>query len=486
MVALYRSGRQADALSAYQRARGILREELGLEPGGELHRIERAILQHDASLELPDTGTRVSTDQTTPATDGSPVQYALTDDGVHVAYQVYGAGPIDLLVVPAFVCHLDLWREPPVDQLVHRLATRHRLIIFDKRGSGLSDRPVEISADRWVLDARAVLDAAGSRRAVVLGMHCGAPIAAMLAAAHPHRTSALVLYGTSPRIVNGDGYSLGSDQTTIDSYAQYLSVKWGLGGGLAAFAPGSVNDPSARAFWARYQHLSASPDTAARVHLVNAAVDVRSTLPTVAAPTLVVHAARDAVVPAAAGRLMAELIPDASYCELDSDAHLLWFSDVISELTDTIESFIARVVAAPDAEAVVATIMHIAEPHGTRRDRNVTALVERHKGRLQSPVGTAVFDRPGQAIRCALELTRQQGACVAIHTGECELHANGDISGKALDIASQLAGCADRGQVLVTGTVRDLLIGSDINFEHHSQQHLDPTTRPWDVHTVQR
>ena len=188
MVALYRGGRQADALAAYQRARNILTEELGLEPGGELRRLERAVLEHDASLEAPSPAQTVSVDAGEPTR--STVRYAVCRDGVHVAYQIVGHGPIDIVAVPGFFSHLDLWWDAPTDTLVRRLASFSRLILFDKRGMGLSDRPPSVDLEHWVEDTHAVLDAAGCERAVILGISAGAPTAALFAATHPDRTRA--------------------------------------------------------------------------------------------------------------------------------------------------------------------------------------------------------------------------------------------------------------------------------------------------------
>ena len=193
----------------------------------------------------------------------SPIRYAVTPDGVHVAYQIYGDGPSDIVIIPGYVSHLDLWSEPPVDQLVRRLASGHRLIILDRRGSGLSDRPTEVTPNAWVVDTLAVLDAVGSTRAMLLGFLCGGSIAAMFAAIHPERTSGLVMWGASPRFVVADGYPFGVDPKAIESFASHVSTEWGAGISMELFAPGFVADADARAFWARYQRVSASPGAAA-------------------------------------------------------------------------------------------------------------------------------------------------------------------------------------------------------------------------------
>jgi DNA-binding SARP family transcriptional activator/pimeloyl-ACP methyl ester carboxylesterase len=487
MVALYRSGRQADALAAYQRGRCVLREELGLEPGGELRSLERAILDHNPSLHMP-AAQSVGADraQRLLSVPRSPVRYAVADDGVHVAYQVFGDGPTDVLIVPGFVCHLDLWSEPPVAELVRRLASCHRLIILDRRGSGLSDRPTEVTVAQWVSDVGVVLNAVGSKRSVVLGIQCGGEIAAAFAAGQPDRVSALVMYGAGPRSLNAEDYPFGVEADALEQWAGYLSTRWGNGLSLSVFAPESVDSAEARAFWARYQQLSASPAAAAAFVRAFATVDLRDLLPLVTARTLILHAARDAAIPAGAARLMAGLIPNSTYVELDSDVHLIWLSDVVEQLTNEIMSFIADTLPTSTYERVLSTVLCLSAPQPGRHAPAVTATLERHQGRQQLPTGTVTFNRPGRAIECALELARELHMGAAIHTGECALLANGDIIGTAVNVARSLAGACTPGQVLVTHTIRDLLIGSDIEFEDHSRRSFEGITGEWGVHEVTR
>jgi DNA-binding SARP family transcriptional activator/pimeloyl-ACP methyl ester carboxylesterase len=477
MVALYRSGRQADALAAYQRARARLGEELGLEPGGELRRLEQAILDHDPSL---DAAAATPAAGLVPAPARSPVRYAVCPDGVHVAYQIVGDGPIDVLAVPGFVSHLDLWWDAPTDRLVRRLASFSRLILFDKRGMGLSDRPAEVDVDHWVADVHAVLDAAGSEQAVILGISAGAPTAALFAASHPERTRALIMYGGYARYLAGDGYDLGLDPGEVDSFVRHMEARWGTGAGLSLFAPSRADDPAARQYWARYQTISASPGAAATFLRALAAIDIRHVLPTITAPALVLHAARDRNVPVEAARRCRDLIPGATLVELDSDIHLIWLSDVVDEITRAIEAFISRTGPVTAVERVLATVLATS---GGPDDAAVRAMVDRWGGRPLERPGCAAFDGPARAIRCARVLVSEGGAVgAAVHSGECDPHGDG-LRGVAVDMARELATGA-RGEVLVTQTVRDLVVGSPIELEPRGRRAFRGVPGDWEVFAV--
>jgi DNA-binding SARP family transcriptional activator/pimeloyl-ACP methyl ester carboxylesterase len=491
MVALYRSGRQADALAVYQQARVRLRDELGLEPGGELRRLEQAILDQDPSLDGPDPE-RSSADsgqQIRP----SPVRYAVTRDGVHVAYQIVGDGPIDVLAVPGFVSHLDMWWDAPTDRLVRRLSSFSRLILFDKRGMGLSDRPAHIDVEHWVADAVAVLDAAGSERAVIFGISAGAPTAALLAAGHPERARALVMYGGYARFLADDDYQLGAQPSTLESRIRHIEANWGTGVGIGTLAASRAADPAARQYWARCQTVSTSPSAAAAFLRALTAIDIRHVLPTITAPTLILHAARDQSIPVEAARQSRDLIPGARLVELDTDIHLIWLSDVIDVITREIEAFIAQSTATAKVERVLATVLAVADPHPSHiRETTIDTIIERFGGfRLpaQAPGrATATFDRPARALHCALALVAElgpedQNVAGAVHSGECERHSHG-LRGVAVDLAEQLAASTPPGQVLVTQTVRDLTVGSTIQLEPRGRRSFKGIPGDWDILAV--
>jgi len=487
MLALYRSGRQADALAAYQRARARLGQDLGLEPGGELRRLERAILDHDPGLDRAAAAPAPAGHEPAPAR--SPVRYAVAPDGVHVAYQIVGDGAIDVLAIPGFVSHLDLWWDAPTDRLVRRLASFSRLILFDKRGMGLSDRPAAVDVEHWVADARAVLDAAGSDQAVILGISAGGPTAALFAASHPERTRALIIYGGYARFLAGDGYDLGADRDTVESFVRHMEANWGTGVGLSVLAPSRATDPAARQYWARHQTISASPGAAATFLRALAAIDVRHALPTIGAPTLILHVTRDQNVPVEAARHCRELIPGATLVELDSDIHLIWLSDVVDEITRAIEAFIARTTPVTAVDRVLATVLATAgaDPGGSD-DALVRTIAERWGGRPLGRPGCAAFDGPARAIRCARALVAElggQGRTVgaAVHSGECEPQADG-LRGVAVDVAGELAAGARGGEVLVTQTVRDLIVGSPIELEPRGRRTFRGVPGDWEVFAV--
>jgi hypothetical protein len=344
--------------------------------------------------------------------------------------------------------------------------------------------------EQWDVDANAVLDGAGSERDVIIGFSAGAPTAALFAASHPDRTRALILHGGYARFLAGDDYEFGYERDGVESFINHMEANWGTGVGISILAPSRATDPAAREYWARCQTTSASPSAAAAFLRALAEIDVRHALPTIAAPTLILHATRDQNVPVEAARRSQELIPRATLVELDSDIHLIWLSDVIDEVTREIEAFISRTVPPTNVDRALATVLALACASVTRRrDAAIDTIVERFGGRPLRGPGRATFDGPARAIRCALALiaeldTKDQDvAAVAVHSGECELHQH-TVRGVAVDLAEQLAATAEPGQVLVSQTIRDLVVGSTIQLEPQGRRAFQGVPGNWDIFAV--
>ena len=283
VVALYRCGRQSEALRACAEVRRLLAEELGVDPGPVLRATEGAILSHSADLDWPDQriGEGPRSVSTLLPTDGRPpVRYVRTRDGVNLAYQVAGDGPTDLIVIQGLPGHLDVWWDGWSGHLARELASFSRLIVFDKRGTGLSDRPPHSNAEQWMEDTRAVLDAAGSTEAVVLGMSMGGAIGILFAATHPERTRSLILYGASARYLHSDDYPIGTPLENVEQTRSYVESNWGTGALFGALCPSAKHNPTLRADYARLQRLGASPGAAAAWLWDLAHMDVRDSVPT--------------------------------------------------------------------------------------------------------------------------------------------------------------------------------------------------------------
>lgn len=488
ILALYRCGRQVDALRACESLRRQLVEDIGVEPGPELRALHRAVLEQRPELDWSSADGVASTARSRPPTARPRVRYVRTHDGVHIAYQVVGTGPLDLIVVPGFVSHLDSWWEGRAERLTRRLASRSRLILFDKRGMGLSDRPPNVDVEHWIEDTRAVLDAARSERAVVVGVSAGGPTALLFAATHPERTRALVMYGAFARLLRADDYPHGVAAEDMAIHIRMIEDRWGTGIAHKLYTPSAADDPLAREEFARFQRASASPGAAAAYQRALAEIDVRHALPMVRAPTLVVHAAGDRAVPLTHARYLAERIPQARLVELPTADHLIWQSEAIDRIADAIDVFLSDLPLAPRTDSVLATVLHANIGPG---DQEVARhLAERFRGRPVKHAGdgfVATFDGPARAIRCACQLAKglETGGAigVALHSGECEL-AGEEVRGVAVRIAASVASRAQGGEVLVTHTVKDVVAGSEIGFADCGSCAFDGVPGEWRLYAV--
>lgn len=432
----------------------------------------------------------------------APTQYATSGD-ISIAYQVVGEGPLDLVFVMGWVSHLDWnWKEPHFARFLHRLASFSRLILFDKRGTGLSDRAVGLpSLEQRMDDVRAVMDAARSQRAALFGISEGGPMCALFAAAYPERTSALITFGTYARRLWAPDYPWGEEPEARRRFVEHLKRNWGADLHLPARAPSLADNEHFRDWWATYLRMSASPGSAAALTKMNAEVDIREILPTIRVPTLILHRAGDRAVPVEGSRLMAERIPGARYLELPGDDHFPFVGDQDAVL-DEIQQFLTGARPA-EADRVLATVVAMeidgaatsAARLGPRRWAEARAeyaaltheAIDRFRGRaaVRAADGCLVaFDGPARAVRCAEAVVsgaRRLGlrARAGLHAGEV-VAAGPDISGVAVELAARVAARAEAGQVVVSGTVRDLVVGSGLEFTPLTPKGRAPTGLPED------
>jgi pimeloyl-ACP methyl ester carboxylesterase/DNA-binding winged helix-turn-helix (wHTH) protein len=432
--------------------------------------------------------------------DGGRVQYARSGD-VNIAYQVLGSGPIDLVFVMGWVSHLEYyWREPSFARFLRRLARFSRLILFDKRGTGLSDPVTHMpTLEQRMDDVRAVMDTVGSKRAVLLGVSEGGPLCSLFAATYPNRTEALVMIGTYARRTRTSDYPWAPTDEEREAFCREILAGWGGPVGLDLRAPSMADDPAFSDWWAAYLRMGASPSAAVALTRMNAQIDIRHVLPTVKVPTLVLHRSGDRCLRVEEGRYVASRIPDARFVELPGDDHLPFVGDA-DGLLDEIERFVGVSRQRLDASRMLATILCVTSTSGNavmsaaERDP-LQALVRTEAGRFGgSSVAcrddrvTAVFDGPARAIRCARAISATAAGYglalkIGVHTGECDRVA-GVANGLAAAISSRIAQLARAGEVLVSRTVVDLVAGSGLHFVDRGAHELADGLREWRVFAV--
>ena len=428
-------------------------------------------------------------------------RYAKSGD-VHIAFQVFGDGPADLVLIPGFVSHIEnYWDEPNFARWLRRLASFSRVVMFDKRGTGLSDRVNELpSMDQRMDDARAVLDEVGVETAALVGISEGGPLATLFAGTYPDRCRALVLYGTFARFS-----SWISNTEALEALFEYIDRDWGTGASLPMFAPSRQGDAAFQNWWGRFERLGASPAAAITLMRMNSQIDITDILPSIRVPTLVIHRTDDVTVDVEGGRLLAERIPGARYVELPGTDHLPFIGDNSERIVDLIEEFLTGSKQKTDADRVLATVLFTdivgstkqAETLGDRRwldllsahDSAVRREINRFRGTEVKSLGDgflATFDGPARAIRCAFaigEMVRTLGIEIRIglHTGEVEF-TDGDVLGIAVHIASRVAGLAGSGDILVSRTVKDLVAGSGLRFTARGRKKLHGLSEPMDIY----
>jgi len=442
-----------------------------------------------------------------PSNEPPETRYAKSGD-LHIAYQVSGNGPGDLLFVPGFVSHLEYdWEHPLPSRFFRRLSSFSRLIRFDKRGTGLSDRVSEMpSLEQRMDDVSAVMDAAGSEKAALFGISEGGPMSLLFAASYPERTKALALYGTYARRSWAPDYPFGRTEEEWSTALERLEREWGSDWGIEIWAPSMGHDENYRRFRANYLRFAASPGAAAGVWRMNRDIDVRHVLPTIRVPTLILHRTGDRLVSIENARYMAGAISGAKFVKLPGIDHQVWVGDADSILTE-IEEFLTGVRPHPEPDRVLATVLFTDIVGSTERaaeigDRKWRELIEayyslarrqleRFRGREINTAGDgffASFDGPARAIRCAiaiLEGVRSLGFEVraGVHTGECEVMGK-DLGGIAVHIGARVAALAGPGEVLATSTVKDLVAGSGLRFEDRGMQTLKGVPSKWHLYSV--
>ena len=427
----------------------------------------------------------------------------------NIAYQVLGNGPIDLVFVMGWVSHLDyFWEDPSFAHFLDRLASFSRLILFDKRGTGLSDRvPVNQlpTLEQRMEDVHAVMDAVGSERAVLCGISEGGPMCSLFAATYPERTSALVMIGSYARRLKDEDYPWGPTAEEREHFFKEIIEQWGGPLGIEQRAPSLMHDERFRQWWATYLRNGASPGAALALTKMNAEIDVRPILPSVRVPTLVLHRTGDMCLRVEEGRYIADAIPGAKFIELPGIDHLPFVGDQ-DVILDEIEEFLTGMRHAPEYDRVLATVLctRIANcPDATEQDPRWRELFERHYAYMRKEVELfrgreselsqcgliATFDGPARAIRCAAAINssaRRMGIPIqtGVHTGECDLIGNNKVSGIAVNISSQIAQLAGTNQVLVSGTVKDLVAGSGLRFSDAGLHQLEDAEQNWRLFTV--
>jgi class 3 adenylate cyclase len=439
---------------------------------------------------------------------GPPTRYAKSGE-YNVAYQILGDGPIDIVVVFGYISHLDLmWESPAFAHFMERLSTFARVILFDKRGTGLSDRVDEIpTLEERMDDVRAVMEAAGSERAALIGFSEGAPMSILFAATYPDRTIALILYGGMARSTADDDYPYAPPRDALlKSQEEMVGPFWGQGVSVEIFSPSLADNPQARDYYARFERQSASPRAIQQLVQMFFDIDVRPVLPSITVPTLVLHRRGDRVVNVRGGRWLADHIPGARFKELTGIDHNPFVGDS-DAILDEIQEFLTGVRPIPEPERVLATVMFTdivdstkrAAEMGDRRwretleshDQIMRSELQRFRGREVKTTGDgflATFDGPARAIRCALAAA---GAILphgieiraGLHCGEVELIGE-DIGGIAVHIAARVGALAGPHEVLVSRTVRDLVAGSGIEFEDRGVQELKGVPEPWQIFVV--
>ena len=430
------------------------------------------------------------------------VRYAV-NDGVHIAYTVVGDGPVDVVYTPGIWSNLDvMWEEPRWARFLDRLASFSRLIVFDMRGVGLSDRgPGPPFLESQMADISAVMEAAGSESAIIFGGARGGAMSMLFAATHPDRVRALVLYAAVAKTVRGPDFPHGKSEQEQQVFFDRFVAEMGTGTNLDLQGPSGLAEPRFVSWWARFERLVATPSAYRELAGIFRDLDVRPLLPSIQAPTLVVQRVGDRITPVSQGRFLAAAIPNARLVELPGEDHIPFLGDA-DAIADEVEEFVTGTRSAPGADRFLSTVLFTDIVGSTERqaaigDHAWKDVVLAHHGLVREALarwrGTendtagdgfyATFDGPARAVRCALEVADRVHALgieirAGVHTGECEL-VDGKCGGIAVAIGARIASLAGPSQILVSQTVKDLVTGSGLGFEDRGEHTLKGVPQPW-------
>jgi len=477
------AGRRGTALQQYEHCRRTLRQELGTRPEPETERLASDI-------------------RAQPRTEFT------TCGDVDIAYQVLGQGPVDLIYVPGWASHIEYgWEYSGYAKFLRRLASFSRLIVFDKRGTGLSEREVGTpSLEERMDDIRAVLDAVGSEKAAVLGVCDSGSLACSFAANYPDRTTALVLYGSFAKRLRSDDYPWGYDEAQFQEWLEIFGNDWGGRMVLNTLAPSAGVDSEFHDWFSKFLRYSTTRRAALKLTKLNAKTDVRHVLPAIHVPTLVTRRHGDRAASAGDAEYLAKHIEGAKLVELPGDDHVPFAGD-IDRLVDEIKSFLTGVKQQSTPKRLLLTLVYIdqcdreqdsAGMNGAGCEQRIEIYDDvireqtmRHHIRSVKYTNEAyllAFDGPERAVRCAAAIGRRLedyglGARAGVHVGECEAHGD-ELSGPAVRLTARVKEYARQGQIIASRTVKDLTVGTDVNFERIGWIALDETSDDWELYSV--
>ncbi|WP_170766547.1 adenylate/guanylate cyclase domain-containing protein [Ruegeria lacuscaerulensis] len=428
-------------------------------------------------------------------------QYAKSDD-VHIAYQVYGSGSRNLVLVPGFISQIETyWEQPEFAKWLERVGQFSKVAMFDKRGTGLSDRGVAVpDMDKRMDDIRAVMDAVGMATAYVMGISEGGSLASVFAAYHPKRCEGLILYGAFAQFK-----SWFPTQEALRQLFEYAEEHWGSGAALPLFCPDTGSDPSLQEWWGKYERTGASPRDLIEIMKVNSQIDITEILPSIKASTLVLHKTDDGLIDIEGGRTLAQLIPGAKIVEFSGRDHFPFLGDERDQILGEIEAFVTGLKPKPVFDRVLAAVVFTDIVESTSQaqrlgDKLWHATLEQHdaivrdqlmqfRGHEVKSLGDgflATFDGPGRAIHCAKAISDAVSKLnlevrIGVHTGEVEVSSD-DVRGISVNIAARIAELGGGGDIVVSRTVKDLVAGSGLDFESLGRRKLKGLPEAWHVY----